>query len=206
MKWTAADLQTLRDRYPVTRTPELAEQMGRAVGSVYQRALKLGLRKSPEYMASGASTLIRPGHNRGGDQRFKPGHATWNKGIGWQAGGASIATRFKPGNMPQTWRPVGSERVDKDGVLLRKVSDTRNKRVDWRPVHCLIWEEHNGPIPSGQFVIFSNRDRRDFRIENLRLVTRQDLMEHNSYHRYPASLKGAIVAAGKLRRAIEGRA
>jgi len=38
--------------------------------------------------------------------------------------------------------------------------------------HRLVWEKHNGPIPEGMDIDHINGDRRDNRIENLRLATR----------------------------------
>lgn len=40
-------------------------------------------------------------------------------------------------------------------------------------VHRLIWELHNGPIPESHEIDHINGDTRDNRIENLRLVTRE---------------------------------
>ena len=45
--------------------------------------------------------------------------------------------------------------------------------------HRLVWEEANGPIPSGYLVHHRNEDRSDNRLENLQLMTRA---EHNQHH------------------------
>lgn len=41
-------------------------------------------------------------------------------------------------------------------------------------VHRVIWEMHNGPIPDGMEIDHINHDRLDNRIENLRIVSRQE--------------------------------
>jgi hypothetical protein len=56
---------------------------------------------------------------------FEKGHRPHNKGIkGWQAGGNALKTQFQPGQRGNKWVPIGSERLTKDGILQRKVSDT----------------------------------------------------------------------------------
>ncbi|MGU0172505.1 HNH endonuclease signature motif containing protein [Escherichia coli] len=42
-----------------------------------------------------------------------------------------------------------------------------------RPVHRIIWEMHNGPIPQNMEIDHINRIKLDNRLENLRLATRR---------------------------------
>ncbi|WXL23953.1 HNH endonuclease [Ectopseudomonas mendocina] len=161
LPWTAEHDAQLSELYKTKPITAIAQAMGRTSGSIFNRVQKLGLKRSDEYK------------QLSGCGRFKKGGAPWNAGMkGWNAGGKSKDTQFKPGNVSSTWRPIGAERVSKDGILYRKVADTRNKKVDWRPVHELIWEEHHGPIPEGNFVIFIDRNRSNFAIENLLAVLR----------------------------------
>jgi hypothetical protein len=41
-------------------------------------------------------------------------------------------------------------------------------------IHRLVWVYHNGPIPDGMVVDHINMERKDNRVENLRLVTRTE--------------------------------
>ena len=41
-------------------------------------------------------------------------------------------------------------------------------------VHRIVWEMHHGPIPDGMKVDHKSKEKRDNRIENLRLATRQE--------------------------------
>lgn len=201
--WTKDEIQYLRDHYPDTPVFKLVEHLGRSRSSIYQQAYTIGLKKSPEYLSSVTAGRIQPGDNRGGATRFKPGHTPHNKGVkGFDAGGRSHKTRFMKGRMPQTWVPIGSERITKDGIVQRKVSDTGHPPRDWKSVHSLLWVQHHGPIPKGRIVIFKNGDRRDIRIENLELVTRAENMRRNSIHNLPEQLVEVCMLRGVLNRHI----
>lgn len=123
---------------------------------------------------------MRRGIRNGLDGQFKKGSVPFNKGkkIREYVKGESYEkiskTFFKKGNMPKNHRPVGSERIC-EGYVEIKVAEP-NK---WRKKHNVIWEEHNGAIPKGSVVIFLNKNTLDLRIENLMLVTRQELVRLN---------------------------
>jgi hypothetical protein len=110
------------------------------------------------------------GLKSGLDCRIKPGNVPFNKGIkgmgGWEP------TQFKKGNRPVNYRPIGSERVNVDDYVEVKIADP-NK---WRGKHIVVWEQHNGPLSKGYAVIFGDGDRRNFELNNLIRVSRQQLL------------------------------
>ena len=105
---------------------------------------------------------------------------------------------YRAGNMPRTWKPIGTERRDKDGHMLRKVSDTRRKHVDWQPLRNIKWRALHGGIPTGMFVVCKDRNPNNLDANNLALVDRAENMRLNSFRtRHPElaqlyQLKGAI--------------
>ncbi len=206
--WTDAEKAALRRDYPNTPTKTLAARYGCSATAVYGMADVLGLHKSEDYLSSRASGRCRKGGAVGAAHRFMPGHKPHNTGVkGWDAGGNSSKTRFKPGHRggraAERYQPVGAERVTKDGYLQRKVNDDWPLHLRWKAAHQLVWEEHNGPIPKGHIVVFSNGNNRDTRIDNLRLISRAENMRRNSIQRFPKELKSIIRLAGKLRRKID---
>jgi len=111
--------------------------------------------------------------------RFNKGSTPWNKGLkGWVAPGAE-RTWFKKGNRPQTWMPVGTERVRTPHKGRTTAGDYIDVKVSepnkWKLKHHLVWEAHWGPIPKGHAVIFGDGDNRNFDPENLICVSRKQL-------------------------------
>lgn len=207
--WSDAEVAHLVELYPTTPTAEIASTLRCAVSRVYAKAMKLGLRKTADYLASPAACRLRRGDNVGAEYRFQPGIVPWNKGTRFVAGGRSPSTRFKPGHRPHTWVPVGSYRINCDGYLDRKVSDTGYPPRDWVGVHRLVWIDANGPIPEGHVIVFKP-GRRTTVLEQitpdaLECVSRAVLMKRNSYHRWPKDLALAVQLRGALVRQINKR-
>ena len=206
-RWTSQEIEVLRAEYPDRKTVLVAKKLGRSERSVFAKAAALGLQKTEEYLASPDACRLRRGQGRGIQHRFPKGHTPWNAGRkGWSAGGKSRETRFKKGEKPWTWKPIGSERVTKDGTLQRKVSDTGYPPRDWVAVHALLWREANGEIPEGHIVVFRNGDKSDIRMDNLELITRAENMRRNSYHNYPKEIATLIQLRGAINRQINKRA
>lgn len=109
---------------------------------------------------------------------FKKGQIPWNKGKRGVNYEGCKATQFKKGHKPANWRPLGSERISKDGYIEVKIADGRLNK-NWKAKHVMIWEEHNGPVPSGHAVIFGDRNKRNFNLDNLILVSRAQLARMN---------------------------
>ena len=134
---------------------------------------------------------------------IKKGNVPWNKGISHPASGRSAQTQFKKGIKPKNWRPIGSERITKDGYLQRKMTDTGVSRKDFVPVHHLVWLEHTGqPVPKGHALIFKDGNNRNLDISNLELLTRADLMRRNSVHTLPPEIRAQCMVLGGFNRKL----
>jgi len=206
--WTDQEREVLRARYPHEKTERIARDLGRPLPAVFAMAAQLGLKKTPEYLETPDACRLRRGGNVGAEHRFQKGHVPWSKGKHYVAGGRSAETRFKKGQHPHTWKPLGSTRIA-DGYLQRKVTDTGYPPRDWVAVHRLVWIAANGPIPPGYAVAFlagrATTVEAEITLDALELVSRRDLMKRNTVHNLPKELAQVVQLRGALNRQINQR-
>lgn len=198
--WSQDQLSRLIEAYPSTNTEILAAELGLPALVVYGKAYRMGLKKTYEYRLIHAG-CFKPGHRPSPKTEFKKGLAPWNKGKkGLMIGG--IETQFKKGHKPQNYMPIGTEMIDGEGYLKRKVSDTGTQVQRWRYVHVLNWEAMNGPIPKGYILAFIDGNKQNVAIENLQLISRAENMKRNSLHNYPPEIARLIQLRGAINRKI----
>lgn len=207
--WQADEVATLQRLYAGTLTADLARMLGRTTKQVSCKAHKLGLRKTREFIVETARARTQQFGHGGAAYRFRAGLVPWNKGRPFDAGGRSVDTRFRAGNRPQTWVPIGSRRVNSDGVLDRKITDTGYAPRDWRAVHRMVWEAAHGDVPPGHVVVFRPGRRTtveaDITLDAVELVSRAELMRRNSVHRLPREVAQAVQLIGAVNRQINER-
>jgi hypothetical protein len=198
--WTPDRIALLVELYPDGVTADIAARLGVSAQAINQKAHTLKLRKSAAFMAAQYAALS--GNLRA--TQFAKGGTPWNKGRHFDSGGRSAETRFKPGNRPHTWQPIGSERMA-GGFLQRKVSDTGNIYEDWRPVHQLVWLAAGREIPPSHALAFRDGNRMNFALDNLELVSREELMRRNSLHNYGPEIARIYQLRGAIQRQINKR-
>lgn len=212
-EWTPSEDAVLRARYATEHAARIATDLGRSLSTTYQRAQKLGLKKPLAWIAENArANMEKPTHG-GRRSRFQKGHVSANKGLrrpGYSVGrGRMQETQFKKGSRSgvavRLYKPIGTERLSKEGYRERKIHDGLPLQSRWRAVHLLVWEEANGPIPKGHAIWFRNRIRADVRLENLELITRAELARRN-VKTYPIELRQITQLRGAITRQINKRA
>lgn len=209
--WLPHELNQLREHYPNQPTKDLAQALGRGVGSVYNTAHALGLKKTSEYLRSQASGRLQSNSQTEAMvlNRFAPGAEPWNKGKAFQAGGRSADTQFRTGAKPHNYKPVGSLRVTKDGILQRKVSDAQGPpNLRWRSVSELVWISTHGPVPPGHIVVFKPGMRTiepaAITVDKLDCISRQE-NAHRNCGTTPLEIKRLHQLRGALTRQIKKR-
>lgn len=163
--WTKEETEFLRVHYPLYSRRQLLDLFNQH----FNLNIQIGQLRS--CLKNHKITSGRTG-------RFEKGKVPLNKGLnGVTTGG--IATQFKKGHRPKNYKPVGTERVDRDGYVLIKVSDTGAWHERWRHKHKVIWEEVNGPIPKGHCLLFLDRNKQNISLDNLQLITQSQLARLN---------------------------
>lgn len=164
MKYTDEMKQFILDNYKGRYNQELADLFNQKFNTnITSRTIK-------SYKANNKL-------NSGLSGKFRKGQAPHNKGkkMPKEVYEKVKHTMFAKGNVPPNHRPVGSERISKDGYIEVKVAEP-NK---WRLKQRVVYEEAKGKIPEGCPIIFLDGNKRNFDIDNLRCVTRSELLYLN---------------------------
>lgn len=109
---------------------------------------------------------------------FKKGDTPWNAGkrMSEEVKEKVKKTWFKKGNLPQKHRPVGSTRITVDGYKEIKVKEPDK----WQLYHRYVYEkEHEEKLTTKDIIIFADRDRSNFDVDNLVKVSRANLVYLN---------------------------
>lgn len=208
VQWNPELDQLLSAQYPVKKAADIAADLGMQVSSVYHRATALGLKKSSEFFAD-PKLSGRTDGTRGGTGRIQKGNVPWNKGKKGLNMGQS-ATRFAKGQQPHNTLPIGSHKLDKDGTLLRKVSDAHgNSSKRWRAVHELVWVEVNGPMPAKHICVFKPDMRtnvlEEITADKVECISFAENMKRNTRHNYSKEINEVIHLRAVLTRHINKR-
>lgn len=164
MKYTDEMKQFILDNYKGRYNQELADLFNQKFNTnITSRTIK-------SYKANNKL-------NSGLTGKFRKGQTPHNKGkkMPKEVYEKVKHTMFAKGNVPPNHRPVGSERISKDGYIEVKVAEP-NK---WRLKQRVVYEEAKGKIPEGCPIIFLDGNKRNFDIENLRCITRSELLYLN---------------------------
>ncbi len=154
----------------------------------------------------------RKGWLTGRSGRYEKGRTPENKGKVCPPGKGgrhpnARATQFKRGNRSGValtkYKPIGTERLSKEGYLERKVHDGMPRQSRWRSVHLINWEAVHGPVPKGHCLKCLDGDHGNTDPSNWTPVPRAMLPRLNgrhgrNYDSAPAELKPVIMTIVKL--------
>ena len=173
--WTDREIKILKSRYERTPARDIADELGCDVGRVYRKAWAIGLKKDVKYI----NTTFRRGVRNSPVTEFKRGCTPWNKGLrGWCPKGSDKGW-FKNGHKPHNTRYNGATRIqpDKSGKCYKFIRIAKGKWVEY---HRYVWQKKHGRIPKGHVIIFKNGNTLDFRLNNLKMISRVEHLKRNS--------------------------
>ena len=102
--------------------------------------------------------------------KFKKGSVPANKGTKGMSKANSGS--FGRGRETHNKAKIGKETITKEGYVRVKVGYPNI----WKPKHRIVWEKEKGEIPKGMYVLFLDRNKLNFSIENLALVTKSEML------------------------------
>lgn len=139
--------------------------------------------------------------------QFMKGNEPFNKGLKQEEYMSAEAiektktTRFKKGQEPVNWEPIGFERITKDGYTEIKVRDkkgvhsTENFELKQR---WLYERYHDKEIADDEVILFLDQDKTNFDVDNLEKITREDLGRVNKLLSDNPDLNVAAVSYSRL--------
>lgn len=157
----------------------------------------------------------RKGWRTGRDGRITEGSRPWNQGRKCTEGEGgrhpnARKTQFKTGVRQgvatRLYKPIGTERLTKNGYLERKVHDGMPLQSRWRAVHLIHWEGENGALPKGACLKCLDGNRQNTAPDNWVAIPRGALPFLNghrgyNYDKMPDELKPAVLALAKVKHA-----
>ena len=111
---------------------------------------------------------------------------------------------IKKGIEPHNKLPIGSKSFfESNNTMWVKVRDTGVYNKDWELLHIHNWEKENGKVPEGYSLTFIDGNPRNCEVDNLMLVSHEDLMIMNANGYYKTGdreLRKAGILLAKLSR------
>ena len=158
----------------------------------------------------------RKGWRTGRTGCFEKGETPHNKGKPCPPGKGgrhpnARRTQFKKGHgrtgvAVDLYKPIGTERISKDGYIERKVNDGFPLQARWRMVQRIRWEEANGPVPARHILKCLDGNRQNTDPSNWEAIPRGTLPFLNGhrgfdYESAAPELKPAILTLAKVKHA-----
>lgn len=160
----------------------------------------------------------RRGWATGRTGRFEKGVAPVNKGKQCPPGTGgrhpnARRTHFRKGSRngkaALNYKPIGTERVSKDGYRERKIHDGLPLRSRWKALHRIEWEAVHGPVPAGMVLkclgAKDNPDPSNWVLVPRALLPRLNGRFGRAFDEAPDQLKPVLLAVSELEHLLRSR-
>lgn len=162
--WPKEVVEILMEVYKGRSYRDVREILEEKTGRTYSLA------QIKTYYAAHKLDSGRTGH-------FPKGHVPFTKGKRWddymtpEAQEKSREKCYVRGHIPENRVPVGTIVVTVEGYKLIKRQDHGEQWERWQGLQRYVWEQHNGPIPEGNVIIFKDSDPLNCDIDNLLMIS-----------------------------------
>jgi hypothetical protein len=193
--WKPEEVEILIATFPHKPTTIIANQLGKKYNAVAQKANRLGLRKTPEYM----KTAYECNKTNGQKAWYKKGGTPINKGrkMSPEQYEKCRKTMYKPGARPHNETYNGYERITKDGYI-----EVRIIKSVFIAKHRWVWEQTHGKLPDNMLITFKDKNPLNVNLDNLIAISKAEHMIRNGIHNYPPEVVQTIRLLSKLNKKI----
>jgi hypothetical protein len=198
--WQEFEIEVMINEYPNTHAKSIAKKLNRSKKSIYCQAFLMGLKKSEEFLKEELERQAIRLKTSGIGHRFKKGQSPVNKGkkMPVEIYEKAKATMFKKGDIPVNHKPVGFERITKDGYVEIKTFEPNIFELK----HRVEWFKKYGSIDKKLILVCKGTDKTNCNPNNWELITRVENMKRNTCHNYPKEIANTIQLRGALHRQI----
>ncbi len=203
IKWTPEEDEILQRLFPTHSNKQIGDLIGRAKDAVSKRAMLLGItkprgtRRIGHYSkwSSEQVTALKSMYAQ------KMDHAD----IATELGRTLVSVQQKLFSLrlisKERFAPIGFERVNSSGLLLRKISNSGTKSQNWKRVDVIEWEAAFGPIPEGYTLFVANKYL-PRTLNNMRLVRKDELWAAITGYHMPPETKELVSLKRQLEREV----
>lgn len=110
--------------------------------------------------------------------------------------------RFGKGNIPTNSKNIGAVSWRKGGTN-EYYKYIRTPKANWKLEHHIIWEKVHGKIKKGDIIYFIDGNKKNTKINNLKMISRAENMFMNHNNNYPKELIPSLLILNKLRTKIK---
>lgn len=187
MSWTQQQIDFLVNNYQELTSRQIAEQLGFSKSKVRNKIWKLGLK-----IDKSKASAERLG-------RYKKGNVPSNFGkkMPEHVYEKVKKTMFKKGNEPHNTRK-NFELSERDGYTYIRIEKSK-----WVLYQRYLYEKEFGKIPENHIIIFKDKNTKNFELDNLQCISREENMHRNTIRNYPPEVVELIKLNSKIKKLIK---
>lgn len=229
--WSAKEIRFIKDNFMTMTNSALAISLGLKLSTLRTKCISIGLKRMElEYWTDEQITFLKANYKAKGDTELaEVFEMMWPKNKGWTK--KHIEKKRKYLNLKRTrhqinkireyhrqlgiWEAGNKKMWNVRGVAPEgeirfwrlhdspKFFPVIKAKGTWLHWNQWKWIESNGPIPKGMNIVFRDGDFTNLTLENLELISNQELAKRNSILRFPDDLRSTIYLSARLNNKIK---